>query len=112
MNDSYWLLAPLKIKDPGVIATPGTQKEFNGVMCDTLRLQFTDVGLTPTDQYLFYVDPASKLPKAWDYIPKDAGGVQATWDNYQKFGGLNLATEHHFNDYAIKFTGVKVIMSK
>ena len=112
VNDSYWLLAPLKLKDPGVTATPGTQKEFNGAMCDTLRLQFAQVGLTPNDQYLLYVDPQTKLLKAWDYIPKDAGGMQATWEKYEKFDGLTLATEHHFNDKAVKFTGVEVVAEK
>jgi hypothetical protein len=112
VNDSYWLLAPLKIRDPGVTVTPGTQKELNGTMCDTLHLSFGQVGLTPTDQYLLYVDPGTKLLRAWDYMPKEGGGMQATWEKYEKFGGLTLATEHHFNDKTIKLTGIEVVAGK
>ena len=36
--------------------------------------------------------PQTKLPKAWDYMPQDGKGMQATWDKFQDFGGLKLAT--------------------
>src|SRR4051794_38235045 len=36
VNDSYWLLAPLKLRDPGVnVASEGT-KELNGNNCEVL----------------------------------------------------------------------------
>ena len=69
MNDSYWLLAPLKVRDRGVKVEAGGPKDLNGATCETLRLKFDKVGLTPTDQYVFYIDPKTKLPLAWDYIP-------------------------------------------
>lgn len=108
VNDSYWLLAPLKIKDRGVHVEGGGSKDLNGVTCETLRLKFDNVGLTPTDQYIFYVDPKTKLPLAWDYIPKSGTGMQATWEKFQSFGGLNLATEHNFNGKTIKLIDIKV----
>jgi hypothetical protein len=112
VNDSYWLLAPLKVRDQGVHAEAGEQKDLNGVTCETVRLKFEKVGLTPTDQYVFYVDPKTKLPLAWDYIPASGEGMQATWEKYQDFGGLNLATEHNFNGKTIKLTGIKVVADK
>ncbi|MDQ6808098.1 MAG: hypothetical protein M3Z64_01525 [Verrucomicrobiota bacterium] len=112
VNDSYWLLAPMKLRDRGVNLKPEGRKDFNGVPSETLRVSFGQVGLTPTDQYLLYVDPQTKLLRAWDYIPKEGAGLQATWEKYEKFGGLNLATEHHFAGKAIKFTGVEVLAEK
>jgi hypothetical protein len=109
INDSYWLLAPLKVRDRGVKVEAGGQKDFKGVACETVRLKFDKVGLTPTDQYLFYIDPKTKLPVAWDYIPEAGGGMQATWEKYQTFGGLNLATEHKLNGKAITLTDIKVV---
>jgi hypothetical protein len=35
--------------------------------------------------------------------------LQATWEKYESFGGLNLATEHNFNGKTIKLTGIKVV---
>ena len=112
VNDSYWLLAPLKIKDRGVHVEAGGSKDFNGVTCETLRLKFDNVGLTPTDQYVFYIDPKTKLPLAWDYIPQSGTGMQATWEKFQSFSGLNLATEHNFNGKTIKLAVIKVVTKK
>ena len=112
VNDSYWLLAPLKVRDRGVHVEAGGQKDLNGVTCETVRLKFDKVGLTPTDQYVFYVDPKTKLPLAWDYIPESGTGMQATWEKFQSFGGLNLATEHNFNGKTIKLKDIKVLADK
>jgi hypothetical protein len=109
VNDSYWLLAPLKVRDRGVHVEAGGQKDLNGVTCETVRLKFDKVGLTPTDQYVFYIDPKTKLPLAWDYIPETGTGMQATWEKFQSFGGLNLATEHNFNGKTIKLADIKVV---
>lgn len=112
VNDSYWLLAPLKIRDPGVKVEATGPKDLNGTSLETLQLSFESVGLTPTDRYVFYIDPETKLPRAWDYIPQSGEGLQATWEKFQNFGGLTLATEHHFKGRAIKLLDVKVVTEK
>lgn len=112
VNDSYWLIAPLKLRDRGVTITQGGTKNMQGTECETLNLKFGTVGLTPTDQYTLYVDPKTKLLSAWDYTPKEGAGMQATWEKYETFGGLTLATEHHFSGKTIKFTGVEVVADK
>jgi hypothetical protein len=108
VNDSYWLLAPLKIRDKGVKVEAGGPKDLGGTSMETINLSFESVGLTPTDRYVIYIDPQTKLPKAWDYIPQDGKGMQATWEKFQDFGGLMLATEHNFNGKTIRLTGIKV----
>jgi hypothetical protein len=109
INDSYWLLAPLKIRDRGVKVEAGGPKDVKGVSCETVRLKFDNVGLTPTDQYVFYIDPKTKLPIAWDYIPESGTGMQATWEKFQSFGGLNLATEHNFNGKTIRLADITIV---
>ncbi len=108
VNDSYWLLAPLKLKDKGVKVEAGGPKDLNGTSVETINVSFDSVGLTPTDKYVYYVDPQTKMPKAWDYIPASGTGMQATWEKFQDFGGLKLATEHNFNGKSIKLTDIKV----
>jgi len=112
VNDAYWFLAPLKIHDKGVKVEASGPKDLKGVTYETLHLSFDQVGMTPTDQYVLYLDPKTKLVHAWDYIPKTGEGMQATWENYQTFGGLNLATEHNFNGKSIKLTDIKVVADK
>jgi hypothetical protein len=108
VNDSYWLLAPLKIRDQGVKVEAGGPKDLSGTQMETINLSFDSVGLTPTDRYVLYIDPQTKLTKAWDYIPQSGTGMQATWEKYQDFGGLKLATEHNFNGKTIRLTDIKV----
>lgn len=108
VNDSYWLLAPLKLKDKGVKVEAGGPKDMNGTSVETINLSFDNVGLTPTDKYVIYIDPQTKMPKAWDYIPATGTGMQATWEKFQDFNGLKLATEHNFNGKTIKLTEIKV----
>ncbi|PZR71909.1 MAG: hypothetical protein DLM73_14790 [Chthoniobacterales bacterium] len=112
VNDSYWFLAPLKIRDKGVTVEAGGPKDLNGTSCETLHLSFDGVGMTPTDQYVLYLDPQTKLVRAWDYIPKTGDGMQATWEKYQTFAGLTLATEHNFNGKTIRLTDIKVTSDK
>ncbi len=112
VNDTYWLLAPLKVLDKGVTLTTEGQKESEGMMCETLRLTFAQVGLTPGDQYLLYIDPQTKLVRAWDYTPKPETTLHGTWDQYQTFGGLKLATTHRFAGKVIRFADIEVVTEK
>jgi hypothetical protein len=112
VNDSYWLLAPLKVRDPGVHAKFDGMKESEGVNCEMLRLSFDKVGLTPTDQYVLYVDPRTKRVRAWDYIPKADTTVHGTWEKYQDFSGIYLSKQHHFKDKIIRLADIQVSMAK
>ena len=107
-NDSYWLLAPLKVLDPGVALAYEGAKEMDGVECQTLRLSFQEVGLTPGDQYVLYIDPETKLVRSWDYIAKGETPMHGTWERYQTFNGLKLAMEHNFGGKMIRFADVQV----
>lgn len=110
VNDSYWLLAPLKLLDAGVKLAYEGPKESDGAQCETLRVSFDKVGLTPSDQYVLYIDPQTKLLRAWDYIPNGEAPTHGTWEKYGKFGGLQLATEHNFAGKMIRFADVDVQM--
>jgi hypothetical protein len=110
VNDSYWLLAPLKVLDAGVTRTYEGTKESDGAQCEALRLSFEQVGLTPGDQYMLYLDPATKLLRAWDYMPKPDTTMHGTWEKYESFGGLKLATEHNFGGKMIRLANVAVEM--
>lgn len=111
-NDSYWLLAPLKLRDAGVnLADKGTQ-EIDGRTYRLLELSFANVGLTPGDRYVLYIDPATSLVARWDYMPNPEKKISATWEGYRSFNGLMLATEHQMDGRRIFFTEVSVEMGR
>jgi hypothetical protein len=107
-NDSYWLLMPLKLLDGGVKLESGGTKEVEGQKYDVLKMSFESVGLTPGDHYNLYIDPQTHRVMRWDYMPAPDKSTPGTWEEYQKFGPLTLATKHQFGDKQINFTDVSV----
>lgn len=101
VNDSYWLLAPLKLKDRGVNVAAEETKKIDGKQREVLRLSFGEVGLTPKDQYRLYIDPETKLLTSWDYMSDPGKSMHATWADYRRSGGLTLAT-NHFTDVGVR----------
>ena len=113
VNDSYWLLAPLKLKDHGCKVVDGGRMKINGTERALLRLSFEKTGLTPNDRYLIYVDPETKLVTSWDYMPTPEESIHASWTDYQESGGLKLATDHKMDGgVRIRILNLKVTSSK
>jgi hypothetical protein len=113
VNDSYWLLSPLKLRDRGLKVTSEGTKEMDGALREVLRLSFDRVGLTPNDQYRLYIDPATKRVASWDYMPKPGETMHGTWEGYQQTGGLMLATDHKMDGgVQIRILNLKVTNAK
>lgn len=96
INDTYWLLAPWKIFDPGVrLAYDGEKPCPDGGVCDVLKLSFTDVGLTPRDVYWLYVTRDGHKMVQWQYVLNGSSDppTTAAWKDWKPFGGILLATE-------------------
>ena len=66
INDTYWLLAPFKLFDPGVTRT--YVPDSSDASYDVIRLSFDNVGLTPGDQYWLYVDKETGRLARWTYV--------------------------------------------
>ncbi len=106
-NDSYWLAAPFKIRDPGTSRHIAVDEEGN----EGLLVSYESGGVTPGDAYLWYVDD-SGLPtgfKMWvKIIP--VGGVYATWEGWKDATtGAKIASEHELSigGVLIKLTDIK-----
>ncbi len=112
INDSYWLLMPYKWQDQGVrLTSAGRQKDANGKEWDVVKLTFADVGLTPQNEYLAFVNPQTGLMERWHHFPR-AGAHPAIfdWNRWQRFGPIMLATEKPSSDgtTVIRFDNVRV----
>jgi hypothetical protein len=93
-NDSYWLIAPLKIKDPGVMISTLPDENFQGKKYLVLHLKFKDVGMTPGDQYNMLINPDTMMLEYWDYMPSENRKTRYSWGGYKDFNGIKIATEH------------------
>jgi len=97
VNDTYWLLMPYKLKDPGVILAYDGQTSEGGETWDKLALSFQSVGLTPGDHYWVYVDSKTHLVDRWEYILQSMKpeGPPTRWDwkGWKRYGSIELAPD-------------------
>ncbi|SEA71474.1 hypothetical protein SAMN05443667_107212 [Flavobacterium gillisiae] len=111
INDSYWLVMPWKLQDPGVtLAYVKTDKLPNGKTADILQLTFSAVGVTPENKYWLYVDKENHLIQQWAYY-KNFNDVEPKflkpWNNYQKVGDILLSFDRPNEDVGPKNVVVK-----
>jgi hypothetical protein len=98
INDTYWLLMGFKTFDPGVTREyAGEKKNDAGQDYDLVKLSFSNVGLTPGDQYWMWVNRKTGLVDEWDMKlegskPEDEPQAVIFYD-YKNFGGLNISTK-------------------
>jgi hypothetical protein len=95
VNDTYWLLMPYKLRDPGVNLDYAGNEQIDGKTYDKLHVTFGKVGLTPGDQYWAYVNRGTHLMDRWAYLlqdqPRDAAPTPWLWEGWQKYGKILLA---------------------
>jgi hypothetical protein len=109
INDSYWLVMPFKLQDPGVTLTyEGEKATETGAMSDVLGLTFENVGLTPQNKYLVYVDKGSHLVTQWAFYRNasdEKPGFVLPWGEYKSYNKLMLSGERGERD----LTDIKVL---
>lgn len=91
VNDTYWLIMPYKLRDPGVSLALAGQEAG----CDKLLLTFDGVGLTPKDKYWVWVNQKTGLVDRWDFVLKGEPGPATTfeWKGWKAFGKIQLADD-------------------
>jgi len=81
VNDTYWLLAPLKVFDAGVNRSYAA--DSSTADHDVLHLTFGDVGLTPGDEYWLYVSNETGQLDRWAFhlqgMSEDAPARHYRW---------------------------------
>jgi len=97
INDTYWLLMPYKMKDPGVHLKYAGEETRQGQEYDLVELSFEEVGLTPGDRYWAHINRSTHLMDRWSYILQDdPPGSQPTvwdWNGWLRRGRILLCPE-------------------
>ncbi|EIA07501.1 hypothetical protein [Flavobacterium frigoris] len=95
INDSYWLVMPWKLQDPGTsLSYVKSEQLADGKTVDILQLTFNEVGVTPDNKYWLYVDKEDHLIKQWAYYQNfndTEPQFLKPWDHYQKAGSILLS---------------------
>lgn len=98
-NDSFWVVAPFKILDPG---TERSIVNYEGK--EALLVTYTSGGTTPGDSYLWILDE-NYMPVAFKMWTKiiPIGGVYATWNNWKTTeAGIKLPQSHKLSLFGIE----------
>ena len=101
VNDTYWIMMPFKLHDPGVRLkhVRDQQDEGGGETYDVLELSFASgVGLTPQDRYWIYVNQRTHLIDRWEYLltgqkPPPQG---SSWESWTSIGPIQLSLARRF----------------
>ena len=95
INDSYWLVLPFKLKDSGVtLKYVGEEPTQEGNLADVLQLTYQNVGKTPNNKYLVYVDKTTRLISQWDFYTNatdEEPRFQLPWKDYKTYGPIKLS---------------------
>jgi hypothetical protein len=107
INDTYWLLVPVKLEDPGVNTKLEPSEMVNNQNCWVLNLNFNKVGLTPGDQYWLYISEQTGEVLQWKFLLQNQKNTSVfEWTPYQELGqGVKLSTKksNMANNSAIVF---------
>jgi hypothetical protein len=101
INDTYWLIMPLKLMDKGVNLKYDGEK--NGR--DVLHLSFNKVGETPGDQYWAHFNKTTKLMEHWDFELQDKEKGSFDWIDWQPVGQMKFSKVKESEDrkFRIRF---------
>lgn len=103
-NDSFWLIAPFKIKDKG---TTRKLVEVDGK--SALLVEYESGGVTPGDSYLWLLDD-NKRPVGWKMWTKilPVKGIYNEWKNWKTFENVQFADTRSFFGKEVYLKGIKV----
>ncbi|WP_304235873.1 hypothetical protein [Jiulongibacter sediminis] len=95
INDSYWLVMPFKMDDPGVSSKYLKEKATqNGEAADVIELTFNETGVTPDNKYHIYFDKNTGLVTQWDFFRNysdEKPMFSLPWQNYVRYGSVLLS---------------------
>lgn len=96
VNNSYWLIMPYKMLDPGVhLRYMGEDTTQSAGMADVIEMTFDHVGLTPENKYMVYIDKESGLVSQWSWWrQRDNPEPNFTrpWTNWKDYNGIMMST--------------------
>lgn len=99
VNDTYWVMMPFKLGDPGVRIRYSRNERTLETVYDVLELSFVaGTGLTSDDRYWLYVNRKTRLIDRWEFVltgqkPPPSG---ASWEAWTGVGPVKLSLQRRF----------------
>jgi len=106
INDTYWMLMPYKLRDPGVTLKYAGSERMGDYIFDKIALSFRDVGDTPGDHYWVWVNRGSHRVERWDMVLQGnkPPPESYSWEGWEQHDGLWFATTKRGADKHVIYT--------
>jgi len=101
VNDTYWLIMPFKLHDPGVRLRYARSARTEKGSYDVLELSFAPgTGLTSEDRYWLYVNKETHLIDRWEYLltGRKPPPKAASWEAWSRVGTVLLPMQRRFEN--------------
>jgi hypothetical protein len=96
VNDTYWLIFPFKLLDPGVsLKYKGDCMADSNTHAQCIELTFGEVGVTPLNKYIAYIDTTTYTVVHWDYFETTTDSIASVsnaWTDYKTYGKIKLSS--------------------
>ena len=104
INDSFWLVAPFKVRDAGVTRSTVSLEDGRGLL-----VSYSMGGVTPGDSYLWILDD-NGFPKAWKLWTSNVpiGGLSFGWGGWVEKEGVWFSTFHPSAILDLEITNLEV----
>lgn len=110
-GETYWLLAPYKLRDPGVILSYEKDETLDGQTYAVLHLRFEKVGLTPGDEFWIYINRETYLMDKWRFVLESGFEGEFWWKDWRRFGGILLSTVRETPDGQVAIRMEDILVS-
>lgn len=103
INDSYWLAAPFKMRDPGTKRALVQDGDRQGIL-----VTYESGGTTPGDSYLWWIgdDGRPTSYQMWVGI-LPIKGLKSSWENWQNANGAQIALTHKLGGLSTSLSNFK-----
>jgi len=104
INDSFWLVAPFKVRDQGVTRSTVDVDGGRGLL-----VNYSSGGVTPGDSYLWIIDQRG-FPIAWKLWTSNVpiGGLKIGWGGWVEREGVWFSTFHPSKVIDLEITNLEV----
>ncbi|HEU4334995.1 MAG TPA: hypothetical protein VFT32_10915, partial [Candidatus Eisenbacteria bacterium] len=96
VNDTYWVMMPFKLRDPGVRIRYARPERTPDGEYDVLELSFVKgTGLTSDDRYWLHVNRATRLIDRWEYVltGRQPPPQAVAWEAWSRIGPIRLSLQ-------------------
>jgi hypothetical protein len=108
VNDAFWLLLPLRLKEPTVILRYDGEQETDGRKLQVLHAGYTSNIPASVPPYNLYIDSESHRVVKLDRLLTSDKKTTVTFEKYETFGPFTLPTEFRKPKQRMFYTDVSI----